>query len=465
MDVAVTGLQTPPTSNNTCLVDNSDYSDEQFTQWAGEDDSTLDYDTAGSEITGLDGTFQSFKVAGTATEYFLAYINNGSSELIKAKRGNYFDSSGDPINRAGISDNDTITLMKTVYLFITKTGSVQITYNRPTTGASAPSSPANGDFWYDSANDIWKKYDSSSFVDSESTYIGLAIIDENGNCVGARAEDFHKDLSELNTYDMEYLSATEFRSVKNENTINVYGTVLKTKNDFETFDITADLEDGQSEAASTYYYGYIKENGGKVLSNIKPHNRSGDLLGYYHPHETWRFVARIYNDSSSDIESTSVENSFENFRDYEEFVNLTTTTNSVTANTYKDVTGATVTVNPGKHKLGFSVVAGIKDSTGGGGTYFGNVAIANSTSVAIVGDSISMQANTVMNNNQQDISELRKEIEVTVFKRTTFRLRMRCNADAANGVFTIHGSTTGITAGLTNTDGHSTLYTRRVRNP
>lgn len=309
-DVVASGLTTAPSSNNTALVNNADYADQEYTKTLGEFNTVIPYDTAGSEITGLDGKLAAFKVVGVSTEYFIARIDNANSQLINAKRGYFFDSSNAPIKRTAFTNNDTITLAKLTWVFLGSDGVVRVTYNEPIYGAVEPSSPSVGDIWFDTINQIWKRFNSTVYSDDSINFIGLCIQDENGNTVGARSEHFYVNQDETNTVELVYLSATQVRSKFIDNTIGIFGTTLKPRKSHLIWDITADLESGLTEAASTTYHFYIKENGGVVVSDVPPMESFGEIVGLYHSYETWRYVGKIFNNSSSNFDSNTIKSNY-----------------------------------------------------------------------------------------------------------------------------------------------------------
>src|SRR3990167_4357663 len=308
-NVTASGLTSAPTTNNTAAVNNTAYADQLVTKHAGEYDTSLAYDTAGSEITGLDTKIAAFKVNnGTTNEYFLAYVDNTNSKLIKARRGYFFDTSQAEIPRIVITDNDSITLMKLTWIFAKTDKTLEVSYTNPIVSTDEPGSPAIGDYWFDLAADKWKVRASAAWNNASASLIGICIQNESGNTVGARGIDFFADHNELNTFELEYVGATQIRAKNSENTIKVYGTTVRIHNYKPVWDITTDLETGVTESASTIYYAYLKESCDRVLSDIAPYSRLGDLNGYYHPYETWRYVGCIENNSSTAFDTATVRN-------------------------------------------------------------------------------------------------------------------------------------------------------------
>jgi hypothetical protein len=292
-DVAVSSLTVAPSSNNTCDIDNSDFSDQEFTKYVKE----IAYDNAGSEITSLDGQFAAFK---KDTEYFIAKIDNTNSVLKVYQRGFFFDDNNDPIARVTLADNDTITLMQLAWIYADDSGSsASVGYTTPTYSASQPVSAVTNDYWFDLANEVWKRYDGAAWQQVDRILIGYAVIDSS-NCVATRCIDFSKEYKSENTFRLEKATDSTLQTTTDfENKISVYGNNFF-YNGLVTWDMATDLESGLTEASNTTYYFYITNTGAVKISDEAPDyfiNRKGA----YHPFHTWRFVAVCNNDSSSDL--------------------------------------------------------------------------------------------------------------------------------------------------------------------
>lgn len=298
-DVTATNLTAAPSSNNTCLVNDTVAADQYWTKYAGEDGSEIPVDNMGSEISALVGSFAGFKIAGTTDEYFIAYVDS-STRLTKARRGYFFDSADAPIPRAGYSNNDTITLMKLTWVFAQADGTLTVTYTNPVWSDDEPSSPAINDFWFDLSTNVWKKYAVSGYADADATLVGICIQDAT-NTVAARSFEFFKAWGSLGNVELLLNSNTVVKSRRPGVNINSWGTTHKFEQGLISWDITADLETGVTEAASTYYYFYVTDTGDKVISDKKPYDRREDLQGYYHPHQSWRCVGHAFNDGSSNL--------------------------------------------------------------------------------------------------------------------------------------------------------------------
>lgn len=304
-DITITGLSAAPSSGNTCLVDDGNAAGGDYTGYLGEHGSVINVDTMGTAITSFVGKTAGFKVvSGGSTEYFLGYVNS-TTQITKARRGYFHDSSGNPMNRITFSNNNTISLCRPSWVFLNTSASMVVTYNQPVYSPIQPSSAVTGDYWYDMVNRTWKTYNSVTWLTASSTLIGMTLQD-TAACVAARTFDPAAALSELNTVDLEMINSAVVQ-VKN------YGaklSVFNSLNNYEMYrpswDMAADLDSGVTEAANTEYYFYIKENGAPVISNLAPHDRRGDLLGFYHPSELWRCVGHALNNGSSNLTAPSV---------------------------------------------------------------------------------------------------------------------------------------------------------------
>ena len=310
-DITISSLSAAPSTNNTCLVNDGDASDQETTRTWGEHRAKkeqITIDTIGSEITSLDGKWAAFKINdGSNDEYFMAYVDTTNNRLINCRRGYFYDSSINPVNRIKFSNNDTITLMKIAWIFLQNDGTTtDVTYNNPVWSSVAPTSPATGDYWYDILNSEWKRYSGTAWVTINRTLIGYAISDQT-NTVAARCLPFYKSWDIQNSIRLTVKSNTQIESKYcYDQSINVSGTLHKFGQTKLEWNITSNLAGSAdmynaSEQASTLYYMYIKDTGDRVISDISPYYSPEFAQGYYHPHNPWRCVGMAFNDASSNL--------------------------------------------------------------------------------------------------------------------------------------------------------------------
>ena len=303
-DLAETSLTVAPSSNNTALVDDTALTGQESSKWQGEDGTIITIDTVGTEISNRVGQYAVFK---TSTEYLLAYIES-ATELSNVYRGYFLNSSGVPLERVALSNNDTLTIMSGGWVFVEDDSlTVDVTYTSPIYSVTEPSSPATGDYWFDLVAGKWKRYGGSAFAEVNRIPIGIAVVDET-NCIASRSFDLNKVFNSDNPVATKYISTTVISAVEFDFDISVYGTSVNTRHTEIEWDIATDLESGVSEGASTTYFAYITETGKPVLSDKKPYDLRGSLKGWYHPYNSWRAIGYIENDGSSDFESTTLFN-------------------------------------------------------------------------------------------------------------------------------------------------------------
>jgi len=305
-DITITGLSTAPAINNTALINDTLLADNQFTQHLGEYGTTITIDAAGTEITNKVGQYAAFSINnGADTEYFIAYINS-ATQLTKAWRGCFFNSSQATVKRIKFSDNDTITLLRLTWIFGNTSSGLAVTYSTPTYAATQPSAPSTGDYWFDLTASTWKTYNSTTWVAANATLIGVSAQTSTA-CVAARTFDSSAAFSSFSSIELEYVSSTVVRARNHFASVAVGSSTIRFGLQLPTWDIAANLDSGVVEAASTFYYLYVKESGAPVISDIAPSDMRGSRYGLYHPAEMWRCIGRIKNNASSNFDESTVQ--------------------------------------------------------------------------------------------------------------------------------------------------------------
>lgn len=303
-DVTLSGLTVAPSTDNTCLIDDTAYAGGDSTKYEGEGTGTITIDAAGSEITDRIGQYVVLK--GT-TEYMLAFVESATT-LRNCFRGYFFDDAGDPVVREALTNNDTLTLMSLGWVFAQNNASTfDVSYRSPYIQHTEPSAGVTDDYWFDMGNGYWTRYNGTNWIEIDRTLIGLLVMDGT-NCVSSRSIDFSKAFNDFIDLEVTLKSVTEVRSSAAHSAIAVYGEIKEWMGAPVTWDIAADLESGLIEAISTLYYLYVTENGETIISDERPYDRRPDLKGFYHPYHSWRYVGICYNDGSSDLTSANSKN-------------------------------------------------------------------------------------------------------------------------------------------------------------
>lgn len=308
-NVTVTSLTLAPSSNNTCLVDDASLSAQAFSKLVGENGTQITVDTMGSNISALTGSYAAFK---TSTEYFIARVAS-ATVLDRVQRGLFFNSADTRLARVAISNNDTITLMKLTWVYANTSGALTVSYTNPRYSGTAPTSPATGDYWYDMVNNIWKTYNSTTWVDATATLVGVCIQDTTGT-KAARSFDLFKNYADLNSVECVKDSTTQVISRYVGSQISVYGTTLKFDRDYVRWSTATDFDSGEALATNTEYYFYVKESGNVAISSVAPLDMREDRLGFYHPGETYRCVGYGRTDATGSGTWQEVESFFQTDR-------------------------------------------------------------------------------------------------------------------------------------------------------
>ncbi len=358
-DIAVTSLTTAPATNNTALVNDTALAGGASTKYTGEHESDpITIDTVGTEISSRIGQYICLK---TSTEYMLAFVESATT-LRHVYRGFLFDSSGNPLVRVALSNNDTLTIMSLGWVFMDANGTtVDVSYTSPIYSAVQPTSPVTDDYWFDLVNRLWKRYDGADYQTVSRMLIGVVVIDGT-NCVASRSFDFSKSYSNLIEIEVEIERNTVVRSSTHRSAISVYGQKIDFGYGLVKFDITTDLESGLTEASDTLYYLYVTESGATKIATERPYDRLGDLQGFYHPYHSWRYVGVVYNNSGSNFSTANSVN-----------------TDSVKMDTFTSASGEWLAIPNKKAKM--TVVAGGGGGAGLTGSGVGNGSSGGSSSV------------------------------------------------------------------------------------
>jgi len=129
----------------------------------------------------------------------------------------------------------------------------------------------------------------------------MTVID-TANCIGTRPQYFSTTYDEYNNLQVGLEDDDTAISVKENFLISVNGQDKIFDFSFLRWNAATDFESGVSRTVSTNYWLYITEEGAAIISDQKPYNESGFLKGWYHPYNSWRCVAQLYNNAANDFE-------------------------------------------------------------------------------------------------------------------------------------------------------------------
>ncbi len=250
-------------------------------------------------VTGMGTTFAaqvgSFVTVQNGTEYFLAYVES-TSALTCAWRGSFFGTAATGLVANTIPATATLTLMRTGWLFAQASNqtSLAVTYNVPTIAGVQPSSPSTGDYWYNIGSTTWMTYNSVTWVTAASTLVGMCVQNTSA-CVAARTFDPFIAASALNTMTLDINNTASVIDRGPYSSVNVFGTKLSFGPTKTIWSMNANLDSNVTVGINQPYYFYLTESGVQKVSDVPPIQRR-DLLGLYHPRETWRCLGDCWTD-------------------------------------------------------------------------------------------------------------------------------------------------------------------------
>jgi hypothetical protein len=304
-DQTSTGLTAAVSASNTALISNTrltlPWLGVSFSKYTGEDFSRLTIGTVGANISTLVNQIMGFKVVnGANTEYSMGLVDSATT-LSKLFRGFFYDSTLTNSERTSLSAGDTLTLLKLTYVFVKTDGTMDFAYTPLTYGSVSPATPFSGDFWYDTSGlGEWKKYNGSSFVSANCALVG-ACMQSSTATVAARTFPFFAGYNPFNQFDLDISSdLVSIQSKTIGQKISVAGNLHDFRWSIAKWTTTGNFASGVTFTASTLYWLYVTNTGEQIADTRKPHDRSADLFGWYHPYNPWRCVgAAISNGGGS----------------------------------------------------------------------------------------------------------------------------------------------------------------------
>lgn len=325
-DISLTGLTLAPGANNTALIgnniDGTSITSDAFSKNFGEEDSQdllldvftsagaskqriapfISLTTVGSALTALDATQVAVKINA---EYSIGTLRGTASRIENCLRGCFFSNTSSALPRVGFATGDTVTLMKLSYIFLLSSGTLDVTYNRPSVGAQTPSSPATGDYWYDTNANQWKKYNGTSFAANASVFVGLAVQDST-KTVCSRSADFLAAYSDTAKLFLKRDSLTNTKiSSPAAGAVSVYGKSINFGGNTLDFSISRD-QSGAFSAGDLLFF-YLSPTGKQFIDNVAP-NKRPDLGGYYHPSRPYRCLGSSFTNNGTDVSASNVKN-------------------------------------------------------------------------------------------------------------------------------------------------------------
>ena len=242
---------------------------------------------------------------GTNTSYFYGYIES-ATRISRVKRNYFFDVDGNPIRAIGMSDDNTITLVRTAFVLLNgvANSNPEIIYRSPTKSSDAPSNPMANDIWIDQAEGIIKQRNAANdgWVTASKLHVATAgIVGSAVVCI--RGHDYEKIFSKENSLEFEITGNTQV-SLKNPGAVSVEGRRFCYEN--LVFDLSTDLESGISLAANTWYLGAINHEGKKVV--LRDDELWDTERGFIDSYSLRKILFRVRTNASSQLDAADGNN-------------------------------------------------------------------------------------------------------------------------------------------------------------
>lgn len=306
-DLTLTMLP-PPNTQNTALLDGSitNYYGERKVY--GAPPFPLVLDNYGTNVL---SKADSSLCLNIGSEPIFGYIVKGADPVMfvtDAKRGWFFDSSGNPIKPSSHADNATATLLSMAWVFYRNDGSsapsIFACYREPTFSVAQPDSPQFGDMWFNTATQVWMRFDGAVFIDFDSVMIGYSCC--NGtNVLGTRSIEFFSAFSNDINFSLSPGTSGAFVVAGRGSSVSVYGnSVSYGYLGQKIYPSNVDPDSGTIGPNGQYYI-YVDVSGNILFSDVVPNYRP-DMKGMYHPFRKSRCVGTSVLSSGAVVEASTI---------------------------------------------------------------------------------------------------------------------------------------------------------------
>ena len=289
------GLSLAPSTNNNIVLPSLGYNAGQWTKMVGQYGTTIAASSVGSSVP-----LAQIAAFQNGTEVFLGDAN--ASGVTVAWRGCMWNSAGTRLEAQTMQTGATVSVCKLAWLFANASGSLSVTYDNPTISSGAPTGPNTGDYWYNLSGTAWMVYSGAAWATASVVPLGVCAQNTN-SCVGARTFDSYVAPSSTQEMQLDYSGTASVIDHGINSYVQVFGSKLNFGPTKTSWNITGNLGDGLSVSPATTYFCYLAENGSPSLTDKFPLQRK-DLLGLYHPHETWRCIGSVQTDNSTNFLTT-----------------------------------------------------------------------------------------------------------------------------------------------------------------
>ena len=264
----------------------------------------------------------------------------------------FFGENNEPV-MAQEFGNNTVVILSYGYVFISIGGVINISYNLPTQGPTAPQNPATNDYWFDTRFNIWRRYDGSSFVTTDQIKIGEVVVGE-ASIVGVRPELFDAGFSKLSNITLSIDADNNQIVSQPTGGVNIWGRFFTFRNSPLIWN-SSSLDIGSDLSQNTLYQAYLSEQNIPIVSEIRPIYLEEHNI-WVHPFNSARWVGMFYTEeNSTDIDIFFSEKGYQ--KQSQVFAgNNTTTSNSNTLEA-RNATDFSSTQNNGPETIFFDILS------------------------------------------------------------------------------------------------------------
>ena len=304
--ITYTSLSTAVNTNATANINTSTITTSTAYLYGDYIENGITLNNIGTSIVSLNRKTVSMALYnGSSTEYLVGTVNTSLSMLMDVRRG-MFGSA-----RVSASTGNTLTLLNTEYLFVGSVGPTTYkTTEPPVFSTTNIASPINGQFYFNTVDSTWYRYNESDWVALDAQYVGMAAQDTT-KCVGIEPEDFSLPWASDCDFVAQYIDTT--RALVFVKNVSVAGVSVRSSDGRgQIIDVTDsnDRESGGTYANARLYI-YI-DNFGKCRFSENAPAQKGRRLGFYHPTQYWRFIFSCQVSSSLLVQFNNIYK--DNFR-------------------------------------------------------------------------------------------------------------------------------------------------------
>ncbi|MBF0300831.1 MAG: hypothetical protein HQK51_19130 [Oligoflexia bacterium] len=281
-------------TSRECTIFNIYYQGGQWTEYEGEDGTTLELIDVGDKIKESVNQLVSLAIEENTTgewgEILTGWlkVKNEHYYLEEVKRGIF------NCKRKKLFQKHKAVMLNLCSIFLSDKQQAITSLSTPLWSISKPSSSPPPLYWFDLVNGNWNMANNDGlYTPIEIIFIGFAVFDFN-KCLYCRSVDFSAAFSDKNDCDL-LIENNKIISTKHNIAVSVYGQMLKFINQRIEFIKEKTL------APTSLYFLYISDKMQTIITHEKPY-REDFMNGFYHPKEAWRCLGEVYTNDLGEFD-------------------------------------------------------------------------------------------------------------------------------------------------------------------